>query len=102
MPSGRTQLRRWGQLRLLLLMSVDLPARQRYLLVYCEEAALREQLVRVLDPIQLSAIPLPGGGGEAHGGVGEQVSAFTIGDYSVSRKVLLPILRSGLGGGAKL
>lgn len=90
------------QLRLLLLMSVDLPARQRYLLVYCEEAALREQLVRVLDPIQLSAIELPFRAAEEHGGVGGQVSAFEVGDYSVSRKVLLPILRSGLGGGAKL
>lgn len=84
------------QLRLLLLMSVDLPARQRYLLLHCTEAALREEVLRVLEPIKLTSVEVTNAdGGQVERQV-EHLRAFEAGDYSVSRKVLLPMLRSGL------
>jgi inorganic pyrophosphatase/exopolyphosphatase len=80
------------QLQLLLLMSVDLDARQRYLLLSCEDAGLAEQALRVLAPLQLIPLDANGAGAGQAGGL----RTFAQGDYSISRKGLLPLLRDGL------
>ena len=74
-------------LRALLLMSVDLPQRQRYLLLHCADPALRESILRALDEGGLQLAPVE---------AGPALRAFTVGNYKVSRKVLLPILRAAL------
>lgn len=75
-------------LQLLLLMSVDLPARQRYVLLHCDDQLLREEAIRLMDSLSLTPMAMDAADGGAAG-----LLAFEVGNYSVSRKVLMPILR---------
>ena len=77
-------------LHALMLMAVDSSIRQRYLLLHCDDDALRESVLKALSDGGAKLAPLGGADAAA------VLQAFTIGDYKVSRKLLLPMLRSAL------
>lgn len=83
-------------LRLLLLMSCDLGSSppRRYLLMHCDEPALRATVLEKLRAadLRLTPLALDGEGGEGQGG--DSLLAFTQDNYGLSRKVLMPVLRS--------
>ena len=79
-------------LDLLLMMAVDLPQKQRYLLLHCADAALRTRALSAMEAADVRLTPLADAG--AAGDADEVQSCFAMGNYKVSRKVLLPILRA--------
>lgn len=80
-------------LQALMLMAVDSSIRQRYLLFYCGDDALRERVLQALSDGGAMLAPLGGG---ATADAAAVLQTFTINDYKVSRKLLLPMLRSAL------
>ena len=72
------------KLDLLILMAVDLSVRQRYILMQCGDEALRTRALAAMDKggVDLSLLD------------GEGAAAYAVGNYKVSRKVLLPLLRA--------
>jgi exopolyphosphatase len=84
-------------LSLLLLMSVDLEARQRWMLVYCEDPSIAGRVLKTLDAgdVRLSREAASEGAGECAEPppADDVLQPYAVNNYKVSRKVLLPILR---------
>ena len=81
-------------LDVLILMAVDLEARQRYLLLHCADASLRARALAAMEAGDVRLAPLDGEAEEAAEGEAAVQRAYTIGNYKTSRKVLMPLLRA--------
>ena len=76
-------------LDVLILMSVDMGRKQRYLLLHCPEPALRARVLEAMDVGDVQLAPLDAtADAEAAG-----APCFAMNNFKMSRKVLLPVLR---------